>query len=107
MDTRSIENVPSDEELFPPNMLELQAILDRLVRSDKDEDECLSICMMMFNSDESDEDSLNNENAPFEEVFDMPLIDETLKFARTANTVQEISDFIWDRLPEMVVDEDE
>ncbi len=108
MEIRSTNQEPSDEKLFPPNMLELQAIMDGLIKDDKDEDECLSICMMLFNSDESDEESLNNEDAPFEEVFDMPLIDETLEFAKAkAKTIRDISGFIWDRLPKTAIDDGE
>lgn len=108
MDTRSTNQNQSDENVFPPNMIELMKIMDDLTVGEKDKDECLPICFMLLNPDESDEESLNNENAPFEEVFNMPLIDEALEFAKKkAHTVKEISDFIWDKLPEIVITDDE
>ena len=108
MDIRSTNQNKSDEEIFPSNMIELMRIMDELAVSEKDKDECLSICVMLFNPDESDEESMNNENAPFEEVFNMPLIDEALEFAKKkAHTVKEISDYIWDKLPEIVITDDE
>ena len=109
MDIQSTKVKRSDEELFPPNLIELMGIMNNLMKSEKDKDENLFISVAMLNPDESNEESMNNPDAPFDEVFNMPLIDETLEFAKTkAATIKDISDFVWERLPEIeITDEDE
>lgn len=108
MDTQSTKAKKSDDELFPPNLLELMGIMDSLTKSEKDKDDCLFICVSMLNPDESDEESMDNPDAPFEEVFDMPLIDETLEFAKKkAKSIKDIADFVWDKLPEIEMDDEE
>lgn len=104
MGTQSTNPKKSIDELYPPNLLELMQIMDKLIVNQNDKDECLSICMMVYNSDADDKDEL----ASFEEAFDMPLIDETLEFAKTkAKTIREISNFVWERLPGIEIVEDE
>lgn len=105
MDTLSTKQENFDS-IYPPNFIELMDILDNLISSSKDKDECLVICMAMIRVDEEGE--MADDDAPFEEAFDMPLIDETLEFAKTkAKTIREISNFVWERLPGIEIVEDE
>ncbi len=104
MDIQSTKAKKSDEELFPANMLELIEIMNSLIKSEKDKDECLFISIAMLSSDENNEENVSDPDAPFEEVFDMALIDETLEYAKKkARTIKDISDFVWDRLPEIEI----
>lgn len=76
------------------------SIMDGLITDPKEKDWCLSICMMLYNSDADDGEEL----ASFDDAFDMPLIDETLEYAKKkARTIKDISDFVWDRLPEIEI----
>lgn len=104
MGTQSTNPNKSINELYPPNLLELMQIMDKLIVNQNDKDECLSICMMVYDSDADDKEEL----ASFEEAFNMSLIDEALEYAKTnAKTIKDISDFIWERLPELEIVEDE
>ena len=100
MDTRSTNQRILKTELYPANLIELMSIMDGLITDPKEKDWCLSICMMLYNSDADDGEEL----ASFDDAFDMPLIDETLEYAKKkARTIKDISDFVWDRLPEIEI----
>ena len=95
MGDRSISQDPSLEKEFPPNMVELLKLLEGWAESKKEWEEIGIICMALLNPDEDDEESMNNEDAPFEEVFDMPLIDDTLEFAKKVQNVKAVTDYLW------------
>lgn len=83
------------EELeFPDEMKQIMDHLDLLAVTDRDKEECFSICLMlMFDPDDPDDPTLTEED-----FFNFPLIRQTLKFAKDAKTVREVSDFVWDRI---------
>lgn len=105
MDTLSTKQENFDA-IYPPHFIELMDIMDNLISSSKDKDECLVICLAMIRVNEDGE--MADDVAPFEEAFDIHLIDETLEFAKKkAKTINDISNFVWERLPGIEIVEDD